>query len=35
MLHNIQIENMFNYVLKRRFMAVVPFSRNKSQIFSV
>ena len=32
MLHNIQIENAFNYVLKRRFIAVGPFSRNKSHI---
>ena len=31
MSHNIQIENAFNCVLKRRFTAVGPFSRNKSQ----
>ena len=32
-LHNIQIENAFNYFLKRRFIAVGPFSRNKSYIY--
>ena len=30
MLHNIQIENAFNCVLKRSFIAAGPFSRNKS-----
>ena len=33
MLHNIQKENAFNWVLKRRFIAVGPFSRNKSHVF--
>ena len=32
MLHNIQIENAFNCVLKRRFIAVGPFSRSKSHL---
>ena len=32
MVYNIQIENAFNCVLKQCFIAVGPFSRNKSQI---
>ena len=32
MLHNIQIENAFNCVLKGRLIAVGPFSHNKLHV---